>query len=119
MIVDSAYLSVTVPAAHRPPPVPPLLVGGDGAEVGIVGEEPVHAGAQEGVDLADEVADGVGIGAAAEVDRAGTGSLGGTSSRAPPAAPVGVTDHADVGSPSVPAGVRGIITSLHTPIPSA
>jgi hypothetical protein len=43
--------------------------GGDHTEVGVVGEEAVHAGGQEGVDLSFEVADGVRIGADAVVDR--------------------------------------------------
>jgi hypothetical protein len=43
--------------------------GGDHTEVGVVGEEAVHARTDECVDLTDEVADGVGVAADAELER--------------------------------------------------
>lgn len=60
-------------AAYAPVAAPALRsvgsAGGDHAEIGVVGEEPVQAGAQERADLADQVAHGNRVGAAPVLQR--------------------------------------------------
>ena len=85
---------------------------------GVVGEEAVQPGGQEGADLADQVADRVGIGAARNVGGRNWFSRRNVQACTIRPRSVGVADHRARGGQG-PAASRGISAFLHAPIPSA